>query len=65
MDRINEVLENGIKTLGIDLSETALNKFDIFTNELLEWNKVMNLTAITEPSEIAETPGDTVTVTGG
>lgn len=28
------------------------NKFDIYRDNLIEWNKVMNLTAITEPEEI-------------
>jgi 16S rRNA (guanine527-N7)-methyltransferase len=38
--------------LGIDLSDTALNNFDIYANELVEWNQKMNLTAITEPDDI-------------
>lgn len=53
MDNINEVLKNGVKSLGLELNDTELHKFDIFTNELIEWNRVMNLTAITEPVDIA------------
>ena len=37
---------------GITLDETALDRFDLFARLLVEWNKKMNLTAITEPQEI-------------
>lgn len=37
---------------GITLDDTALNRFDLFAELLVEWNKKMNLTAITEPQEI-------------
>ena len=37
---------------GITLDETALDRFDLFASLLVEWNKKMNLTAITEPQEI-------------
>lgn len=53
MDILKEKLISGAKALGIELDEAALQKFEAFTGELLEWNKVMNLTAITEPEQIA------------
>jgi 16S rRNA (guanine(527)-N(7))-methyltransferase RsmG len=53
VDNIIEVLKKGAVSLGLELNDSALEKFDVFTSELLEWNKVMNLTAITEPSDIA------------
>lgn len=37
---------------GITLDEKALDRFDLFARLLVEWNKKMNLTAITEPQEI-------------
>ena len=38
--------------LGIDLSDEAVSEFTAYTSALLEWNRVMNLTAITQPEEI-------------
>lgn len=37
---------------GVSLNETALERFDRYAEILVETNKVMNLTAITEPDEI-------------
>ena len=37
---------------GIELDQTALDRFDIYAELLVEWNGKMNLTAITEPEEI-------------
>ena len=37
---------------GVELDETALERFDIYAEMLAETNKSMNLTAITEPDEI-------------
>lgn len=36
----------------ITLDEAAIERFDAFASLLVEWNKKMNLTAITEPREI-------------
>ena len=41
-----------LKELNVDLSENQLEQFYDYMNILTEWNKVMNLTAITEPNEI-------------
>lgn len=46
-------LEEALLPLGIQLSELQYKQFDRFTELLLETNKVMNLTAITEPQEVA------------
>ena len=40
------------KENSIELTEDQISKFDLYTNLLLEKNKVMNLTAITEPKEV-------------
>ena len=46
------MIEEFEKKLGIVLSERQCQDFFTFMNLLLEKNKVMNLTAITEPSEV-------------
>lgn len=40
------------KENGIILDDTALDRFDTYAELLVEWNGMMNLTAITEPEEI-------------
>lgn len=51
-------MEHTLKTqcerFGISLSEEQLRQFSAFCDELLEKNKVMNLTAITEPEAVAK-----------
>lgn len=39
--------------LGINLSDEQIGKFERLTELLLRWNERMNLTAITDPAEIA------------
>ena len=43
-----ELLLNEARKLGIDLSPEMLEKFVIYKNLLVEWNKKFNLTAITD-----------------
>ncbi len=40
------------KKINIDLSEEQYNKFRIYQDTLLEWNKKMNLTSITQDEEV-------------
>ena len=40
--------EKGLELLGITLSEKQMQQFIDYYELLVEWNKVMNLTAITE-----------------
>jgi len=40
------------KMIGIEISENNLEKFYEYMNMLLDWNKKINLTAITEPEDI-------------
>ncbi len=47
-----ELLREYIKSQGIELSEEQIEKFDTFETLLLEKNKVMNLTAITDEKEV-------------
>ena len=48
------VLEQGCEELGIALNDTQKQQFIAFYEYLAEKNKVMNLTAITEPQAVAE-----------
>ena len=41
-----------LKKLEIELSPEKLNKFDVYYNDLVEVNKYMNLTAITDHDEV-------------
>ncbi|MBM6853528.1 16S rRNA (guanine(527)-N(7))-methyltransferase RsmG [Mediterraneibacter glycyrrhizinilyticus] len=44
--------EKGLKELGITLSSEQREQFDKYYELLVEWNKVMNLTGITEYDEV-------------
>ena len=46
------LLKEKALAFGVDLDKTALSRFDKYAQILVETNKVMNLTAITEPDEI-------------
>lgn len=41
-----------LSTIDISINDEQLEKFYLFMNLLLEWNEKINLTAITEPSEV-------------
>ena len=47
------ILREEARLLGLSLSEEQLAQCERFSNALLEKNKVMNLTAITEPESVA------------
>jgi 16S rRNA (guanine527-N7)-methyltransferase len=49
---LQEVLAEGAAVLGVDLSTEHLGAFDFLMEELLRWNRKMNLTAISDPFEI-------------
>lgn len=46
--------QNGLKELNIELTEEQMNQFIQYYETLIEWNKVMNLTAITEFDEVVQ-----------
>jgi 16S rRNA (guanine527-N7)-methyltransferase len=48
MDR----LEAGAKKLGIELNPEQLEQFDAYYRELVDWNRQINLTAITDYEEV-------------
>ena len=48
-----ELLKTSAGKMGIELSHSQLEKFDLYKKLLLEWNEKMNLTAITDDEGIA------------
>lgn len=51
---MSQIFENKLNALGITLTEFQKKQFDQFYELLVEWNKVMNLTGITEYEEVNE-----------
>lgn len=47
-----DLLLTNAASLGIELDDEAVSRFDTLAGCLIEQNKVMNLTAITEPDEV-------------
>ena len=47
-----QLLKQQADAIGVSLDEEALECFDVYAGMLVETNKVMNLTGITEPDEI-------------
>ncbi len=56
MDKVRslEVLLSGARAVGVSLSQDAANNLLLFREELTRWNRKINLTAITDPTEILE-----------
>lgn len=51
---MSEIFQKKLEQLNIRLEEKQLQQFDQFYELLVEWNKVMNLTGITEYEEVNE-----------
>jgi 16S rRNA (guanine527-N7)-methyltransferase len=49
---LDEVLWEGARELGVDLSAEKLKAFQFFQEELMRWNRKMNLTSIRHPFDI-------------
>lgn len=47
------IIRTGCENWGLTVSDTALSRMERFSDLLIEKNRVMNLTAVTEPPEIA------------
>jgi 16S rRNA (guanine527-N7)-methyltransferase len=47
-----EILKTGLTTLGIVPKADIIAAFDLYRRELLKWNRVHNITAITDDTEI-------------
>lgn len=53
MSKMQETLKQGLPQLGLELDELTCQKLCDFGEAVVEQNKVMNLTAITEPEKVA------------
>ena len=51
---MSEIFESKMNALGIVLTDVQKQQFDKFYGLLVEWNRVMNLTGITEYEEVNE-----------
>ncbi len=51
---MKETLTEGLPRLGLELRENTIDTLCAFGEAVVEQNKVMNLTAITEPSQVAK-----------
>jgi 16S rRNA (guanine527-N7)-methyltransferase len=49
---LTEVLMEGARALGVELPTSSLEALDFFLNELMRWNRKMNLTGIKDPHGI-------------
>jgi 16S rRNA (guanine527-N7)-methyltransferase len=49
-----KTLEQGARALGLALQDDASEKLEQYADRLLTWNRKVNLTAITDPAELAE-----------
>ena len=52
LNKFKELMNENSKELNIELTDLQLEQFYNYMNILIEWNKFMNLTGITEPEEI-------------
>lgn len=50
----DNLLRDKAKEIGINLTDLQVDQFDKFYQMMVEWNKVMNLTGITEYGEVVE-----------
>lgn len=55
MDRVFErVLRAGVEALALPVDDAAVDRLLRFADRLVAWNRKVNLTAITDPAEMAE-----------
>ncbi len=54
MQRMKQTLQEGLPHLGLELSQQIQDQLCAFGSAVVEQNKVMNLTAITEPEQVAK-----------
>ena len=54
MELMEKTLVEGLPALGLELNDTAVKTLCRFGEAVVEQNKVMNLTAITEPDQVAK-----------
>ena len=49
----SDLMIEGARTFGLDLNPSHTRQFGLHADELLRWNRKINITAITEPLQIA------------
>ena len=54
LEKMRQTLDAGLPELGLELEETTRDRLCQFGCAVVEQNKVMNLTAITEPDQVAK-----------
>lgn len=52
MVKFQDLLRQASHEVGVSLSDTHIDSFDLYLQELLEWNKTFNLTGIRDPEDI-------------
>ena len=52
MEKNGETLKTGLKELGIESGDDTIASFELYLRELTKWNRVHNITSITDESEI-------------
>ncbi|WP_447969919.1 16S rRNA (guanine(527)-N(7))-methyltransferase RsmG [Nitrospira sp. M1] len=50
--KIEDLLVNGVSHIGITLSDEAISKFIVYFHELCQWNTKVNLTSLSNESDI-------------
>ena len=50
--RIGDLLRQASHAVGVSLRDPHIELFELYLQELLEWNKTFNLTGITDPEDI-------------
>lgn len=50
---MKQILEDGVRAMGVSLSQRQLEQFARYYELLIQWNEKMNLTAITNPADVA------------
>lgn len=48
-----QLLDEGARSMGMELDRSQIARFAVHATELTEWNRSINLTAITDPVEVA------------
>ena len=51
---MDNILDKKLRDIGIELNNRQLEQFNKYYELLIEWNKIMNLTGITEYEEVVE-----------
>ena len=51
---MDQILKKSLEKIGIEITDQQKEQFDAYHKLLEEWNKVMNLTGITEYEEVVD-----------